>query len=414
MTAINSTCSTQPETAFLGLAPFLRMSLSGMDMRPQAQALLDQAGCDAENANLLMNLSTVMQCLGQRDIGLAIQAEALAMQRIYHLAARQQPVKLRLLMLVMPGDLATNTPLDCLLEESDIELDYYFINPDAPLTLPMPEHDVLFVAINESETNHALLVLLEQVLCDWPKPVINSPRHIAKTDRSVASLLLQNVPELLMPPTLHASRQSLTDIAEGRTRLPLVFAGCDYPVILRPIESYGGHDLDKIECAEDISAYLSNVDHADFFLAPFIDYSGEDGLFRKFRLALIDGTPYACHMGISSNWMIHYLNAGMYENADKRAEEAAFMENFDNFVETHKTALNTIYRRSGLDYFCIDCAQTKDGQLMVFEFDHIMVAHAMDPVDLFPYKQIHMKKIKKAFRDYLVRLMAGHKTSHPA
>ncbi len=54
---------------------------------------------------------------------------------------------------------------------------------------------------------------------------------------------------------------------------------------------------------------------AEFFISRFIDYSGKDGLFRKFRVALIDGKPYACHMGVSSNWMIHYVNAGMYEDA---------------------------------------------------------------------------------------------------
>ena len=52
-------------------------------------------------------------------------------------------------------------------------------------------------------------------------------------------------------------------------------------------------------------------------------------MFRKYRIALIEGRPFACHMGVSEHWMIHYLNAGMRESAPKRAEEACFMAEFD-------------------------------------------------------------------------------------
>jgi hypothetical protein len=38
----------------------------------------------------------------------------------------------------------------------------------------------------------------------------------------------------------------------------------------------------------------------------------------------------------------------------------------------------------------------------VFEVDHIMVVHAMDTQAQFPYKQTHMKKVKDAFRHYLL------------
>jgi hypothetical protein len=102
--------------------------------------------------------------------------------------------------------------------------------------------------------------------------------------------------------------------------------------------------------------------------------------------------------------MIHYVNAGMYEDASKRAEEAAFMEHFDDFAGRHRAALDAIYRRTGLDYLCIDCAETRDGRLFVFEIDHTMVVHAMDPESLFPYKQVHMRKVRDAFRDHLARL----------
>ncbi len=57
-----------------------------------------------------------------------------------------------------------------------------------------------------------------------------------------------------------------------------------------------------------------------------------------------------------------------------------------------------------LDYFCIDCAETLDGQLLVFELDNCMVVHAMDSEELFPYKQQPILELKQAFQAYLSRL----------
>lgn len=405
MTTLSSPDSkSQPETHFAGLAPFLRMNIAGTDLLPIGREMLAKAERDADDANLWMNLSIVMQCLGQRDVGLAIQAQALEMKRVYHLAASEQPARLRLLMLLVPGDIAANTPLECLLENSDIELIYYYVSPAAPLALPIPEHDALIVAMSESDENRDVLVSLEQALANWPKPVINAPQSIPATDRNTASMLLQNAPGLLIPPTMRVLRAALLEIATGEACLSRLFEGCDFPVIVRPVGSQAGRDLERINCAEEMAAYLAKVGAPEFFLSRFIDYSGKDGLFRKFRVALIDGEAFACHMAVSSNWMVHYVNAGMYEDGQKRAEEAYFMGHFDDFARRHRLALDAIYRRTRLDYVCIDCAETREGQLLVFEIDHTMVVHAMDPEGMFPYKPPHMQKIQKAFRDFLFRL----------
>lgn len=395
------------ETPFLGLAPFLRASIVGQDLRSLGQEMLAQANERGDDANLWMNLSLAMQCIGQRDLGLAIQAQALAMRRIYHLPAVIQPAKLRVLMLMVPGDLAANTPLECLLEVSDIDLIYYYVTPGNPLALPVPEHDVLLAAMGDSDENRPVLSALEVALANWPKPVINPPQFIPATDRSVASALLKDAPGVLIPPTLYVGRDVLLAIADGEVRLADLVEGCDFPIILRPVGSQAGKDLEKFDRPEEVAPYLARVGDPEFFLSRFIDYRGKDGLFRKYRVAMIDGVAYACHMGVSSHWMVHYVNAGMYEDAAKREEEARFMATFDEFAERHKAALAAIHERNQLDYICIDCAETADGQLLIFEADHCMVVHAMDPEDLFPYKQLHMLKVKNAFREFLFRLKAA-------
>jgi hypothetical protein len=400
------TQAAQPETPFLGLAPFLRQSIAGIDLMPAAQAMLASAEQHPDDANLWMNLATAMLCLGHRDLGLSIQAQALEIKRVYRRPAAIQPAKFRLLMLMLPGDLAENTPLDCLLESSDIDLIFYYLVPESPLSLPIPEHDAVMVAIGDSDANQPVLAYLAQALAGWPKPVINPAQHIPATERGALSQIMQRAPGVVMPTTYRVKRRQLGAVADGRLVLGELADGLAFPVILRPVGSQAGRDLDRIDDPAALTAYLAKVDATDFFLARFIDYSSDDGLFRKFRLALIGGRPFACHMAVSSHWMVHYVNAGMYEDGAKRAEEAAFMAGFDHFAERHQAALSTIHQRLQLDYFCIDCAETRDGQLLIFEADHVMVVHAMDQEDLFPYKQQHMIKAEQAFRDFLLGLDA--------
>ncbi len=101
--------------------------------------------------------------------------------------------------------------------------------------------------------------------------------------------------------------------------------------------------------------------------------------------------------------MIHYLNAGMTESAEKRAEEARFMADFDSgFAVRHAQAFKAVTDRLKLDYVGLDCAESADGELLIFEADSDMIVHAMDPVELFPYKQAVMRKIFDAFHAMLV------------
>ena len=121
-------------------------------------------------------------------------------------------------------------------------------------------------------------------------------------------------------------------------------------------------------------------------------------------LPLSTSEPFLCHLGISSRWMVHYLNAGMTEFAEKRAEEARAMADFDEgFARRHATAFELIHQRLELDYYSIDCTETEDGRLLLFEADAAAIIHMMDPPDLFPYKQTQMRRIFAAFEDMLRR-----------
>lgn len=389
-----------PQTPYLGLAPFLRASIAGVDLRPLAQQSLAAVQQSPTDAAHWMNLSTLLFSLDQREAAFACQRQALALTRLFPLSSAQPPRR-RVLMICVGGDISTNTPLDCLLDGEDIELLYYFASPQAPLPDPCPEHDAVFLACGFSDEIAPLLLTLSERLAHWPVPVLNRPERLARTERANASVCLADIPGLLMPITRAVPRPSLIGAATGSLDLTELAGDVSFPIIIRPLDSQAGRDLAQIQSAAELADYLAQHPQDDFFVAPFIDYRSADGQFRKFRIALVAGQPFAVHLAIRDHWMIHYLNAGMYDDAAKRAEEAKFMADFAEFATRHQTALRVIAERMGLEYVCFDGAELPDGRLLIFEIDHVMVVHAMDPLNLFPYKPAAIGAIVQAWQHLL-------------
>lgn len=385
--------------------------MSGTDfsvLGPQMQARVAR---DPADADALLDLATTLYLtMNPENVPAArdCQARALALKRLYRLPAARSPAALRLLALMAPGDMTANSPLDCLLEDSDVELQLLYLSPELPPPASLPEHDVAIVAVGVSEQAAPLLRQAAPLLAASGRPVLNRPEHVGALARDRVARSLAAVPGLAVPVTAHVSRADLERLGADPWRLGALLRDGGFPIIARPVESQGGRSLARLDAPEAVAGYLASVAEDEFFIAPFFDYRGADGQFRKMRVALIDARPYACHLAISSRWMVHYANADMDRSADKRAEEERWMDGFeDGFAHRHAEALRAIARITGLEYVAIDCAELPDGRLLVFEVDTAMIVHAMDPADLYPYKQRHMQKVFAAFRALLAETAAG-------
>jgi glutathione synthase/RimK-type ligase-like ATP-grasp enzyme len=187
-----------------------------------------------------------------------------------------------------------------------------------------------------------------------------------------------------------------------------------FPMIVRPRGSHAGVGLAKIDNSAMIGRYLADRPEQEFFVSRFVDYAGDDGLFRKYRIVLVDGRPYACHMAVADRWDIWYLNAGMALSESKRLEEERFMRSFDSdFALRHQGALAAMADRIGLDYFTVDCAENRNGELLIFEADNTAVVHNMDSPEVYPYKAPQMRRIFEAFAAMLYR-RSRHGQEHAA
>jgi glutathione synthase/RimK-type ligase-like ATP-grasp enzyme len=380
-----------PYAALIGAAALMRCAFDRADLRPIGERLLARAQAHPDDANAWLDASFVLQLLGQRAAGLEVQRHALAIRSLYALPAPARMPAMRLLVLMGPGDFMANTPIEFLLQTSNVAAHVQYVTPDLPLPEQVPDHDVLFVAIAQSDANGPLLRDVAQMLAGWPRPVINRPERIAYLSRDGACAALDGVTGTLVPRTVRMDRAAVMQLTD-----------VECPIIVRPVDSHAGTDLQKVDDAAALRDYVTAHPAGEFYLAPFVDYSGPDGQFRKYRIVLVDGKPFICHLAISSHWMVHYLNAGMDDSAVKRAEESAGMAAFDEgFARRHAAALADIDARIGLPWLGIDCAETRDGRLLIFEVDNAMVVHAMDDPGRYPYKGPVMDRVFGAFEAML-------------
>jgi len=393
----DTSVTATPIDALFGVAALSRALLDRDPLLHIHDALQARLRRDPNDACALQDLSIIQQLLGNGEGRRRLQQEALRRRRLYSVAAPLRVDAPRLLAIVTPGDFMSNTPLEFLVEDGAVALDLMFLSAGDDFPAELPEHDVTFVAIAEGDHTRPVLARIEMMAAHWPQPLLNAPAAIARLTRDGAWRLLADAPGLVYPFNAAAQRGELEAVARGETSITTLMGGAIWPIIARPRGAHAGDGLEKLDSIEALADFLARNDEAQFYLARFVDYRSADGLYRKYRIVFIDGIPYAAHLAISRNWMIHYLNADMHEDRH-RAEEARFFAEFENgFAHRHTMPLAELSRRVGLDYFVVDCGETSDGRLLMFEIGAAMIVHALDSDEAFPYKKPQMRKVCAAF-----------------
>jgi glutathione synthase/RimK-type ligase-like ATP-grasp enzyme len=386
----------------IGFAKLTKMAFDGVSLLPLKQDLTDKVANGTADAGVGLDLSLIAQLLGQKQVGLAIQNQVLAFHQLFRSPCAAARPRLRVLALAAEIDMGGNTPIEFLLEGSDIELKTLYIVPGSDIPVPLPGHDVAIVVASDSPECGAAFAEMMRLAPRWPRPILNPPHLISNLDRDKLYRLLQDIEGIDIPATIAVSRAQLEEVAQSRSSIAAIAQGTPFPVIVRPLGSHAGRGLARLTNAAEVSAYLKEQSERAFFVSPFVDYSSADGQFRKYRIVVVDGKPYPCHMAIADQWDIWYLNAGMMFSESKRAEEATFMRTFDDgFAVRHAHALSRMIERVGLDYFLVDCAENQKGELLIFEADNTAVVHNMDSPELFPYKPPQMLAIFEAFAKML-------------
>src|ERR1700720_5048629 len=205
-----------PSAERIGFARLTTLAFEGADLRPLRDQLIGKLANGTAGAGEGLDLSLIAQLLGDKQTGLAIQAEVLAFHQLYRSPCSAEEPKLRVLALAAAIDMGGNTPIEFLLEDSGIELLTLYVIAGAELPVPLPDHDIAIVIASDSEECRDALRIIDRVAARWPRPILNLPRLVGNLDRDKLHGLLDGIEGLDIPATVSASRAQLSDVARSK------------------------------------------------------------------------------------------------------------------------------------------------------------------------------------------------------
>lgn len=339
---------------------------------------------DPQRPDAALALSELLYDVGEYAASQVYRSQALAYKQLYPAGPHSQRAEHRVLVLNAPAPWAQNTPLEFMVDPHAAALHRLYLTGDA---LPsLPAYDVVFNAIGEAERAHHAVALAAQFISTQRARVINSPANLWKTARPHLADALGCVEGCVVPRTRRIQRAQLS-------------AGTEFPMLVRPIDTHAGRGLERLDDQMALEAYLAAHDDERFDAVPFIDYRSADGFYRKYRVVLVDGKPYPYHLGISPEWMVHYIKTPTASVDWMRAEEERFLRDPAAVFAGWERVFGEMARALALEYFGVDCTLLPDGNVLVFEADTAMLVHCREPAD--SYKHRYVPRIFRAVETLL-------------
>ena len=376
-------------------------ALAGLQFRrhrfPESLAALQRCvDIDPARAEVHMRIHTMAQITGDRALALEHQQRALALTRLF---TERGPDALRpqLLLLKAAGDWQANLPTDFIVRRDDWGAIYhYFVSAEGPPPLEdLPFCDLVLNAVAEPDLTRAELATAGAIAAGLGQPVINRPDRVAMTGRSDVATLLADLSDCQVPASIRLPATGAAEaldraLADGRIALPL---------LLRPVGTHAGKGVQLVEEKAALAAVLKAFAGTELYATHYVDYRNADGLFRKYRVIVVDGKPYPFHMALSKRWLVHYYNAVIDDPAMMDREEERFLAEFESaFSAPLRQSFVEMARRLELDFFGVDCSIGPDGRLLLFEVDVGVIVHVMDDPVRHAYKHKYVPRIFDAVR----------------
>ena len=350
--------------------------------------LMNSISEDTDLGNKFIRMFIILQNFKMDDFAQEMQNQAFVHRNVFRFLSPPKPI-VRLLMIAGPGNMGNNAPLDFVLFNQNVQLDYFYVVDEYQSWESVPDHDIAILGFGEATKHKGIHDCIEQQRVHWPRPFLNNAKGVMHCARDNLYELLKDDPELVVPCTRRVRRLDVNSLQP--------------PFLIRPLDTHSGQGFERIQSKAALGGYLANYQAEIYYISEYIDCSSSDGLFRKFRIALIDKKPYICHLAISDDWVVHYIAAHMEHSLEKRQEEEKFIREFDSiFVAQYGACLDRIAHKIELDYVVLDCAISKVGRLVLFEADNGAWIHDTDAPDIYPYKSEIMNRAFSGFTQLLL------------
>lgn len=310
------------------------------------------------------------------------------------------PISVLLLISALGGNIPTRAILDDRQFQTTVLATEYY---DA--TVALPPHDVVFNAIGDADLCGEGLQAALSVLERTGRPVLNHPEAVRKTGRIDNAEHLRGLPNVIVPRMVRLQRRAFAGAAAA-----VAANGFSFPILVRAPGFHTGQHFVRAETPAELAAAVADFPGDDVWLIEQLDARGDYGLFRKFRVMIVDRQLYPLHLAISPHWKVHYFRADMAQSAANRKEDAAFLRDMAAMVGPRgMAALERIGAVLGLDYGGIDFAVDDAGDILFFEANATMVVTPLPPDPKWDYRRSAFDAVFAAVRRMLAdRAVAGN------
>lgn len=334
------------------------------------------------------NLASIMELDGRRDFARYHRQQAYGRQSMFF----DTTDGARLTVLILCTEATGNVPCDWLLPQARYNRIRWIMEYASDEQFEtLPDFDLIFNAIGDQDVTQASSVAVARLLLECDKPVLNMPYAVARTARQMMPALFSNLHHVLVPKAVRVVWQDGNALSDSLREL-----GMTPPLLLRPAAAHGGKGLKRCESFAEVVDF--QTDAADVHACAFHDFRSADGYYRKYRMIFIGGKPFAYHLAISSNWLVHYGSADMLAHQWKLDEELRFLKYPAAVLGwSAMQALRQIGSRLDLDFCGIDFSLLPDGRLLVFEANATMLVHLEEFHEPLQFKNPYVQRILDAF-----------------
>jgi len=251
--------------------------------------------------------------------------------------------------------------------------------------------------VSEADRSPNTLEALRLLLRGYSGRVINRPEAVLRTSRHEVAEVLRGIPGLLVPRVLRF-RGGDPDAAVGA----VTGAGLNFPLIVRHTATHRGKTMTLVE--DEVQFRTAVAEDREYFAIEFVDYSGGDKLFRKYRMWSFGGRQVFRHLAITTHWNVHVTdaNAFMIDRPELIEEEVRLMERAEgDFPNQVHAIVSEIGERLGLDCFGVDFGFHPDGRMVLFEANAAMSFFPLVVDPRFQFREKLLAPAQQAFTSML-------------
>lgn len=271
-----------------------------------------------------------------------------------------------------------------------------FCDPGAAL----PPHDLVWNVVGDADRCPDALGKAALALARSRAPVLNPPLRVLATGRAANAARLSRLPGVVTPRTAEYPRE---DLAAPGAAATLAAAGFTWPLLFRSPGFQTGLHFVKVDRPEDLPAAVEGLPGPKLLAIQFIDTTGQDGKYRKYRAMMINGKLHPLHLAVSRSWKVHYFSADMVDCPEHRGEDQAFLCDMPNVLGSRSMqALRRIQETLGLDYAGCDFGIDRRGNVVVFEANATMVMPA-PAGEAFAYRTVAVRRARRAVVRMILR-----------